>query len=386
MSQATHQPLARRLLTPTMLVLATLVAIAGYFVATRFMHGLGAVTNLNPGYPWGIWVVVDIVIGTAFGCGGFAMALLVYVFNQNQYHRLMRPALLGGLFGYTLAGIAVMIDLGRYWQFYNLLLPWYAQPSSVMFEVALCVLAYVIVLWIEFSPAFLERFGLHEVRAFLQRFMFLVSALGVLLPTMHQSSLGSLLLVMGSQLSPLWYTTWLPLMFLVTAIAMGYGVVMFEATVVSSSFDQPSEQPILARLSMVMGWLIAGFLVFRFADLALSGSLGLAFAGDLNAIMFWIETVLFAAAAAICLTPAGRASQRLLFLSAVALLVAGSLYRLNAFLIAYTPVQNYTYFPSVPELMVTFGIIALEILLYLLFVKTLPVLYAPEPADAAKAR
>ncbi len=386
MSQATHQPLARRLLTPTMLVLATLVAIAAYFIATRFMFGLGAVTNLNQGYPWGIWVVFDIVIGTAFGCGGFAMALLVYVFNQNQYHRLMRPALLGGLFGYTLAGIAVMIDLGRYWQFYNLLLPWYAQPSSVMFEVALCVLAYVIVLWIEFSPAFLERFGLHKVRAVLQRYMFLFIALGVLLPTMHQSSLGSLLLVMGSQLSPLWYTTWLPLMFLMTAIAMGYGVVMFEATVVSNTFDQPSEQPILARLSVVMGWLVAAFLVFRFADLAVSGSLGLAFAGDLNAFMFWTETVLFAAAAAICLTPAARASQRLLFLSAVALLVAGSLYRLNAFLIAYTPVQNYTYFPSVPELMVTFGVIALEILLYLLFVKTLPVLYAHEPADSAKAR
>ena len=141
------------------LVLAALVAIALYFLAERFLYGLGAVANINSGYPWGIWVVVDIVIGTAFGCGGFAMALLVYIFNRGEYHPLMRPALLGGLFGYTLAGCAVIFDLGRYWQAYNMLLPWYAQPNSVMFEVALCVMAYAVVLWIEFSPAFLERLG-----------------------------------------------------------------------------------------------------------------------------------------------------------------------------------------------------------------------------------
>ncbi len=385
MGTAAHQPLARRLFTPTTLVLAVLAAIAGYFILMRFMHGLGAVTNLNQGYPWGMWVVVDVIIGTAFGCGGFAMALLVYIFNKNQYHRLMRPALLGGLFGYTLAGAAVMVDLGRYWNFYNLLLPWYAQPSSVMFEVALCVMAYVAVLWIEFSPAFLERFGLHKVRDFLQRFMFVFIALGVLLPAMHQSSLGSILLVMGSQLSPLWYSGWLPLMFLATAIAMGYGVVLFEATVVSKTYDLPSEQPILAKLSVVVGWLLAAFLLFRFADLGVRGHLGLAFAGDFNSMMFWIEILLFGAAVAIFLVPAARASQRLLFIGSILLLVAGSLYRLDAYLIAYTPVQNYTYFPSVPELMVTIGIVALEILLYMLFVKTLPVLHAPEQAGPAEA-
>jgi len=141
-------PLRRSLITPTTLVLAVVAAIGLYFIALRFFYGLGAVTNINPGYPWGIWVVVDVIIGTAFGCGGFAMALLVYIFNRGEYHPLIRPALLGGLFGYTLGGFAVIFDLGRYWNFYNLLLPWYAQPNSVMLEVALCVMAYVAVLWI----------------------------------------------------------------------------------------------------------------------------------------------------------------------------------------------------------------------------------------------
>ena len=385
-----HKPLGGKLITPTTCVLVVLVLIAFFFLGVRFINGIGAVTNINPGYAWGIWVVIDIVVGTAFGCGGFAMAILVYIFNRGAYHPLMRPALLAGLFGYGLAGMAVMIDLGRYWQFYNLLLPWYAQPNAVMYEVAMCVMAYVFVLYIEFSPAFLERFGFNRIRKNLLRVMFVFAALGVLLPTMHQSSLGSLLLLLGEhQLSPLWYTMWLPLLFLSTAIAMGYGAVMFEATVVSKTFHLHSEQPILSKLSRVVAGLLAGIVIFRTVDLALSGSLGLAFAGDLNGTMFLIENALFLFAIIVLATPEGRASQRLMFLAAVAILLGGALYRIDAYLIAYTPTQNWTYFPSVPELMITIGMISLEILLYLIFIKTLPVLsgaHGPRSAHTAEAR
>lgn len=374
MAHVRHAPLSRSLMSPAVLILAMLSAIALYFVAQRFIYGLGAVTNINPGYPWGIWVVVDIVIGTAFGCGGFAMALLVYILNKGEYHPLVRPALLGGLFGYTLAGAAVIIDLGRYWQAYNLLLPWYAQPNSVMFEVALCVMAYITVLWIEFSPAFMERFGLDKWKSTIERFMWVFIALGVLLPTMHQSSLGSVLLVMGGKLSPLWFTAWLPLLYVVSALAMGYAVVMFEAILVSKTFRLPSEHPLIARLSRIVGFIMLGWMVFRWADLVFRGNAGLALVGDLKSMMFWLENVLFSVAITLLLTEAGRASERATFIAATALLLGGSLYRLDSYLIGYTPVGNWTYFPSVPELMVTIGIIALEILLYLVFIKTLPVL------------
>ena len=376
-----NAPLRRNLITPMTLVLAALAAIALYFIALRLIYGLGAVTNLNSGYPWGIWVVFDIIIGTAFGCGGFAMALLVYIFNRGEYHPLVRPALLGGLFGYTLAGFAVMFDLGRYWHFYNLLLPWYGQPNSVMFEVALCVMAYVVVLWIEFSPAFLERWGLNGLKRGFERWMFVFIALGVLLPTMHQSSLGSVLLVMGSKLSPLWFTVWLPVLFVVSALAMGYGVVMLEATVVSNSFGLPSERALISKLSIVVGWIMAGWLVLRWGDLLYRGDVQLAFAGNLKAAMFWLENALMLAAVLVFLTPAGRASQRASFLGAAALLAGGSLYRLDAYMIGLQPISNWNYFPSVPELMVTIGMIALEVLLYLVFIKTLPVLHG----DAANA-
>lgn len=368
-------PLRRKLITPTTLVLAALTLVGFYFLAQRFMYGLGAVANINSGYPWGIWVVIDVIIGTAFGCGGFAMALLVYIFNRGTYHAMMRPALLSGLFGYTLGGFAVVFDLGRYWHFYYLLLPWQAHADSVMLEVALCVMAYVVVLWIEFAPAFLERFGLSGARRAFGRWMWVFSALGVLLPTMHQSSLGSMILVMGYKLSPLWFTEWLPALFVISALVMGYAIVMFEATVVSNTFGLPSEQALLAKMSKVVGWIAVVWLVLRWGDLFSRGAVSMAFVPSVRVLLFWLENVLFLAAPAVFLCPAGRASQRASFLAAVALLLGGSLYRLDAYIIGYAPVANWTYFPAASELMVSVGVISLEVLLYLIFIKTLPVLH-----------
>jgi Ni/Fe-hydrogenase subunit HybB-like protein len=382
MTTISHRPLGGKIVTKPFLILGLFLLIAAYFILRRFLFGMGDVSNMNNGFPIGTWVVLDVVIGTAFGCGGFAMALLIYIFNRKVYHPLMRPALLGGVFGYTLAGLAVMIDLGRYWNAFNLLLPWYAQPNSVIFEVALCVMAYITVLWLEFWPAFLERmpaefkqrYRLDKLQAFLKRYMYVLIALGVLLPTMHQSSLGSVLLILGYKLSPLWNTTWLPLLFLISALAMGYGVVMMEATLVQRTFKTPSEVALFARLSRVVAGLLAGFLVLRWGDLAFRGHLGLVFAGDRDGNLFLIETALFLAPIFVLLSHR-RASQRWQFLAAVGLLAGGSLYRLNSYLMAVQPGNGWTYFPSAPELLITIGVVCLEIMLYLLFIKTLPVLH-----------
>ena len=382
MTAITHQPLGGKVFTKPFLILGLFVLIGTYFILRRFLFGLGDVSHMSNGYPLGVWVAVDVVIGTAFGCGGYAMALLVYIFNRNAYHPLMRPALLSGVFGYTLAGLAVMIDLGRYWNAFNLLLPWYAQLNSVIFEVALCVMAYTTVLWIEFWPAFLERmplafkqrFNLDRLQVFLKRYLFLFIGLGVLLPTMHQSSLGSVLLVMGSKLSPLWYISWLPLLFLTSALAMGYGVVLLEATLTSRGFRLPSESALLTPLSRIAAGVLALFLIVRFGALLAGGHLGLAFAGDFRGNLFLIETALFLAPIILLASPAGRASQRRRFLAAVSLLAGGSLYRIDAYLMAVNPGNGWTYFPSAPELMITVGVVCLEIMLYLLFIKTLPVL------------
>ncbi len=380
------RPLGGKVVTDAFVFFALLAALGAYFVLRRFLFGLDDVTNLSGGYPWGIWVVVDVMIATALGCGGFAMALLVYIFNRNQFHPLMRPALLGGLFGYTLAAVALVVDLGRYWNAYNIMLPWQMNPSSVMFEVAVCMMAYILVLWIEFSPAYLDRLGLPRLRAWLQRHMYLFIALGVALPTMHQSSFGSVLLVMGSQLSPLWYTHFLPLLFLLTALGMGYGVVILESTLVTNAFALPSEQRLLRKLSPVLAVLIAAFLVLRFGDIFWRGQVGLLLAGDLDALMFWIESLMFFTAAVILGFRTFNRNQRLMFLAALLMVAGGVLYRLNAFLIAYHPGNGWTYFPSVPEIMVTVSVVSVEIMLYLWFVKRLPVLsLRPETAAMGNA-
>jgi Ni/Fe-hydrogenase subunit HybB-like protein len=379
-----HEPLGGRILTKPFLALSALAAIALVIILARFVFGLGAVTHINDGYPWGIWIVVDVMIGTAFGCAGYAIALVVYVLNRGEYHPLVRPAMMAGLFGYALAGAAVIVDLGRYWQMYTLFLPWYVQTNSVMLEVAWCVMAYVVVLAIEFSPAVLERFGLADARKKLSKVLFFFIAVGVLLPTMHQSSLGTMIVVLGYKLSPLWQTQLLPLEFLVTAILMGFAIVPFEAILAARGFRRPIETRILGKLSSFTALLLAAYLVIRFADIIVRGQLGAAFTISLEAGMFWLENALFVLALAMLARPAYRTNPRMIFIAAVVLLVAGSIYRINAYLIGYHPAAGWNYFPSVTEILVTVGMFSIEILLYLLFVKQLPVLPRHERVTAVQ--
>ena len=372
-----HAPLGGKLLTKPFLFFAVLFMIALAFLATRFIFGLGSVTNLSDGYPWGIWIVIDVMVGTAFGCAGYAVALLVYVLNKGQYHPLVRSAVLAGLFGYMLGGMAVMIDLGRYWQFYTLMWPGFINVNSVMLEVAWCVMAYIGVLFVEFAPTALERFGLKNVQQKLSKVLFLVIAVGILLPTMHQSSLGTMAVVAGNQISPLWQTQLLPPLFLISALLMGYAIVPFESILASLGLSRPLETDLLAKLTKVMLVVTGFYLLLRFGDLLWRGALGLAFVGDLDSYMFWFENLLFVIPILLLAKPANRNSPRLIFLSAISLLLAGSIYRINTYLVGYHPVAGGTwhYFPSMGEIMVTVGIFSLEVMLYLIVVKTLPVLH-----------
>ncbi|MDM8560987.1 Ni/Fe-hydrogenase cytochrome b subunit [Candidatus Parabeggiatoa sp. HSG14] len=373
-----HQPLGGKLLTTPFIILSFFALIGGVLMLERFIFGLGAVSNLNNGYAWGIWIAIDVVIGTAFGCGGFVMAILIYIFNKGEYHPLIRPAVMASLFGYTLGGTAVMFDLGRYWQIYNVFLPWYGQLNSVMFEVALCVTGYIIVLWIEFTPVFLERLGIVGLRKKLEKFLFIIVAIGVLLPTMHQSSLGTLMVSMGFKLYPLWNTTLLPVIFLITAIIMGYAIVTFEALLSSAGFQRPYDTTILNKISGITWILLLVYLVIRFTDLIMREQLGLVLVGDLNSIMFLLENLFFVIPVVILASRAKRNSPYFLFISAISMLLAASLLRINTYLIGFNPGGGWSYFPSIAEIMVTVGIFSFEIMLYLIFVKTLPVLHRVE--------
>lgn len=375
-----HQAVGGKIFTGTFAGAFILALIGGWFLVQRFAQGLGAVTNMSDGYPWGIWITYDVVIGTALGCGGFAMAILVYILNKGEYHPLVRSAVLTSVFGYTLAAVSVFIDIGRYWNMHHVLLPQYWNFNSVLLEVALCIAVYVAVLWIEFSPALLEKGSGPAGSKGINKIMFIFIALGVLLPLMHQSSLGTLMVVAGYKLSPLWQTPFLPLLFIITAISMGYAVTVFESVLSSLAFGRPLEMPLIGRLSGVIPGLLIVYLALRFITLFLSGGAGALFGAGTKSIMFWVETLLYAAPVVMLLPKPNREKVSTVCLAAFLMLMAGAVYRFNTFLVGFSPGPGWSYFPAVPEIFITLGIVSVEIMGYLMFVKALPVLAEPEHA------
>ncbi len=369
-----YKPIGGKLLTKPFMVMMVFAGIAAILLLQRFLFGLGAVTNLSDGYPWGLWIVYDVLTGTTIACGGYAMALLVYVLNKGRYHPLVRPALMTSMFGYTLAGISIFIDVGRYWQIYNILLPKYVNLNSIMFEVAFCVTTYILVLWLEFTPAFLEKWATVKVKAKVEKFIFVFIALGVLLPTMHQSSLGTLMVIAGDKLAALWQTGWLPITFLLSALIIGYGMVIFESYYSSVTFKRPLETHLLAKMSKFIGGVLVLYIISRYGDLIWRGALNDAFAGDVNGWMFIIETILFIIPLFILFSKKLSNNAQYLFWAGVSMVLAGAILRFNTYLVGFSPGPGWHYFPSVSEIMITLGIISAEIMAYLIFVKKLPVL------------
>ena len=253
-----------KFLTPGVMVMLALMAVGLAFVAARFLFGIGKVANLNNQFPWGIWIGIDVASGVALAAGGFTTGAIAYVFNRDQYHAVIRPALLTAMLGYTFVVLGLLVDIGRYWNITSPLYNW--NGNSVLFEVAMCVMIYLNVLYIEFIPIVVERFkgrvqlpgllaGLNHLietllalaEKILGKIMFVFIIAGIVLSCLHQSSLGSLMLIAPYKVHPLWYTPILPLLFLLSAFAAGYPMVSFEAILVSKSFGRRPEMDVLRR-------------------------------------------------------------------------------------------------------------------------------------------
>jgi Ni/Fe-hydrogenase subunit HybB-like protein len=375
------------LITPTTITLFAMCALMTMIIIVRLVFGLGTVTNLNNGYPWGIWLAYDVAAGSAVACGGYALALVTYALNHGKYHPLIRPAVLASMFGYALAGFSVLIDISRWWNFWHILWPTYFNFNSVMIEVALCISAYTTILMIEIAPALVEwavewtgkhHTNLHgivtKVQSGLNKVLIVFIALGMTLPTMHQSSLGTLLIPFGSTMNPLWNTPLLPLLFLMTALCIGYAIVIFEATLVSDRFSRPSEAGILGQLAKFMMVTIAIFLAVRVIDISVTGKVHLIFTSGVLGFLFVLECLLFVAALGMLWNKQCRMTPRYQFIAAVFILFGGILYRMDSYLVSYHR-PGWHYFPSISEMLVSFGMIAIEVLGYLLLIKLLPVLH-----------
>jgi Ni/Fe-hydrogenase subunit HybB-like protein len=380
MSHSKATPVGGPLMTARTGWLLVLFLVGAAIAVWRFTVGLGPATGLNDGYPWGIWIAFDVVSGTALACGGYAMALMVYIFNKGKYHPLVRPALLTSALGYSVAAVGIIIDVGRPWLIWKIPISvgkW--NLDSALLEVALCVMSYMIVLWIELSPAFLEKWGekagwARSLGGFMEKALIWFIALGIVLPTMHQSSLGTVIMLAGHRLHGLWHTGWLPFLFLVSCIVMGYAMVVMESTLSSRAFGRAREDRMLGQLSGVMAGLLLFFVVFRLGDIVVQGKTALLFGSGLLSVMFWIETALFLLPSFVLLSGKGKTSTGCLFRAAFMIILGGVLYRFDAYLVGFNPGPGWSYFPSIPEIVVTLGLVALEVLVFILLVKSFPIL------------
>jgi Ni/Fe-hydrogenase subunit HybB-like protein len=265
-----HATLAgKKVLTPFNLVAGTIVIIGLILTVLRFTQGLKATTNLSDYNPWGIWIGFDLLVGVALAAGGYVTSAACYIFGMKKYHSAVRPAILTGFLGYATVVLALHYDVGRPWR---LPYPFIMQrgTTSLLFEVAACVALYLTVLFLEFSPAALEWLGLKKARNLASKLTLALTILGVILSTLHQSSLGALFLIAPSKLYPLWYSSYLPVYFFVSSIFAGLSMVIFEGTLSHKFFHDKMDATHLAeREGVVLGfskaasWVMAGYFIIK---------------------------------------------------------------------------------------------------------------------------
>src|SRR3954462_876783 len=406
------EALREKLLTPFNWAMLALVAIGVLSIVARLALGLGTTTNLSNTYPWGLWIVFDLV-WIALAAGAFATAGIIYVFQRKDLYSIGRAAVLLGFLSYSFVTVTLIADLGLPWHFYQLAMQ--APEHSAMFEVSWCVGLYVTILLLEFLPVPLERYGYTRALAAWRQwqgayvafavtlFIYMLSrnivyAVGaaltfgalawifrardenpepillaiaaVTLSTMHQSSLGSLFLLMPDKLAPQWWSPVMPVSFFLSSIAAGTAVVILVEMAIARGWRRQLRVPQLAALGQITFWSLLVYLVFRLGDMVVRGQFGGAFSGRLGAL-FITEIVV---GGIVPLAMLARESQRLRrrTLMIASLLVAGGVAfnRLNVVLLAMNlkgPMPQFgpePYFPSLIEWGISIGLIAATIFLF----------------------
>lgn len=359
-------------LTRGKVLLLNLILLGGIVAGIRFARGLGVVTNLSDRFPWGLWIGFDVLVGVALAAGGFTMAAAVHLFNFRRFEPLLRPAILTAFLGYLLVILALLVDLGRPYRIWHPLIMW--NPRSVMFEVAWCVMLYTTVLVLEFSPAVFERLRMERPARMIKAVTVPLVIAGVILSTLHQSSLGALFLIVPEKLHPLWYTPLLPILFFVSALAVAPAMVILEALLSARAYRRQPEVETLGELASVIPVILGVYLLLKLYALGTGGSITWAFAGTVESVMYWLETLLGVALPAFLLAiPEVRRSIKGLLWSSALVVVGVVLNRLNVAVIGMWAAAGTRYLPSWMEVSITAGIVALGIFLYTLAVEHLPV-------------
>jgi Ni/Fe-hydrogenase subunit HybB-like protein len=373
------------------------LAIAGAVaVGLRLWFGLGATTNLDDAVPWGLWKILNMVAGVALATGGFTVGLLATVLHVKRLRPLIRPAILIALLGYGSSVVALLFDIGLPHRIWHPIVMW--NPRSFLFEVALCVMAYLTVTIIEMLPVVLERGEWMEpVRRVLHRLSTVIIIVGITLSSLHHTSLGSLFLVTPQRLHPLWYTGWLPVLFITSAMGAGMMVVVL-ASLFYDRMASPSNAdadvrenvrvcvtpnaatptgtrtPLLALLASVAAGILGLHLVLRAADLIRTGAWRNLVAGTWESWFYGVEIVLLCVVPVIIMAvPSARRSRAWLAVAAGSAASGLVVNRLNVGVFGYFRDAGRVYVPSLGEWALSLGVIAAAGLVFLFAVEQLPV-------------
>ena len=364
-------------------VIAGIIVIIGLFItALRFTKGLGAVTNLSDYNPWGIWIGFDLLVGVALAAGGYVTSAAVYIFGMKRYHSAVRPAILTGFLGYALVVIALNYDVGQPWR---LPYPFIVQQgtTSLLFEVAACVALYLTVLFIEFSPAAMEWLGLKRARNIVMKLTLLLTIFGVVLSTLHQSSLGALFLIAPSKLHPLWYSPYLPVFFFVSSIIAGLSMVIIESTLSHRYFaDKMDEAHMKEKDAVTLGFgkaaslVLAGYFIIKVIGISEANNWHLL----ATSYGLWFLLELFGFVALPCFLYAigvREKKHKLIKWTAVLTVLGIIVNRFNICLVAFNwhlP-SSQRYFPHWMEIGISVFLVTIGLIVYRFIVTRMPILY-----------
>ena len=376
-----NAPTNRRLLTVKG-ILWFVLGFAFSVAVARFLAGLGTVSNLTDRTPWGLWVGFDVMGGVALAAGGFVIAATVYCLRREEFRPLLRPAVLTAFLGYVAVAVGLMFDLGRPWNIWRPMFFW--QHHSVLFEVAWCVMLYTTVLALVVAPVPLESSRFHGLVRILKRATVPLVILGVMLSTLHQSSLGSLFLITPGRVHPLWYSPILPLLFFVSAVGLGLAMVIFESKTTSWLYGREPEDRLLAKLANPLAYVLILYALIRVTDLALRGQLA-AISGWEGALFVFELGVSVVAPAALILSGLAKRSGRALGITGFLVVFGFVLHRIDVGGVSGIALTGAGYFPSWEEIVTSLGVVSAAILVFFFFVERFRV-YEPEEASPESLR
>ncbi|MDI6907087.1 MAG: Ni/Fe-hydrogenase cytochrome b subunit [Thermoanaerobacterales bacterium] len=363
------------------------VAIVAVFLGVavyRLLMGLGAATNLNDQWPWGLWIGFDVLTGVALAGGGFSTALIVHILHKHKYHSISRAALLTSLIGYNLVLGGLFLDIGKWYNFWRPFFYW--GYHSVLFEVFWCVSLYTMVQMLEFGHIAFERVKAPSLKKLFDGILPILFVVGIMLPTLHQQSLGNLYIVAVDRLYPTWWSLWIGIFFLTSAFFVGPAMCTFEGWLAAKAYkrDFNHEVPVLGSLVKVTAWLMLLYLVMKVVDLTWRGAWGFAFNGSFEGNMFLLETIVFVLVPMIMFFMPGVRNSAGGLLTASILTVAGVIFnRMNVVFTGMAGASGGSYFPHWMEWSVTIGLVTVGVLLYCFIVENFAIFHEDQEKQAA---